>query len=327
MKPAIMRRSGRTSTLLVRRESHIPMSTAGSILLILQAILPCVLYLPSTVPLCVTIEGGTNVSKSPSIEHASQVLLPLLSTKLGIHPIGVVVHKRGWSAGRSVVGSVTFEITPLKKGNTLPAFQFIHRGYLEKVHISVIAPADGSRQCIMTEAFKQLGDAMPGTELLLAVDEDSGHSQHIYLLLVAEMSSGFRLGRDCLYGRNASKALKIKSEHRARDEDRTMVHRVVAELQRELAWEGCVDEYLEDQLVVFQALAHGTSEVNAGTGRPASLHTKTAQWVAEQVLGIGFRGSKGAGVSFRVGGVSEERTETLEDDDIQRIAHLSVCKT
>ena len=74
---------------LVRRQSRIPMSSPGSICLVLQAILP---YLPFSncsnpqgqkfvVPLRVTIEGGTNVSCSPSIEYVSQVLLPVLCQK------------------------------------------------------------------------------------------------------------------------------------------------------------------------------------------------------------------------------------------------------
>ena len=72
---------------LISLESRIPMTTAGSILLILQAILPYVLFLPSPVPLRITIEGGTNVSKSPSIEYISHVLLPMLSAKLASSPL------------------------------------------------------------------------------------------------------------------------------------------------------------------------------------------------------------------------------------------------
>ena len=37
--------------------------------------------------------------------------------------------------------------------------------------------------------------------------------------------------------------------------------------------------------VVFQALAHGKSTIDA---REPSLHTQTARWVVEQLLGIRF---------------------------------------
>jgi len=67
---------------LVRRISHIPVSNPGSIPLVLQAILPYLLFGPSSslgerrlvLPLRITIDGGTNVSSSPSIEYVSQVL-------------------------------------------------------------------------------------------------------------------------------------------------------------------------------------------------------------------------------------------------------------
>lgn len=308
---------------LIRRESHISLSTAGSITLIFQAIFPYVQYFATDVPSCITVEGGTNVSKSPSIDYVSQVLLPILSTKLGIPPVKVKVHKRGWSGGRSEIGSVTFEILPFDTGVTLPAFHFTDQGCLERVHITLIAPANG-RQDIKAELFRQLGEAMPEAELLLAVDEDSGHNTQVYLLLVAETSSGFRLGKDCLCGRKAPSKVKKKTGRSLEEQDRRMVSSVIAGLQRELSWGGCVDEYLEDQVVIFQALACGTSKVDAGPGRPASLHTETARWVAKEILGITFHGSKSAGVSFPFIRPSQTPTTEVEESSIQKIGQLSV---
>ena len=294
----------RENGLLIRRETEIPMSTAGSILLVLQAILPYILYLPSPVPLRITIHGGTNVSKSPSIDYVSQVLLPLLSTKLNIQPIRVFLHKRGWSVGQGEVGCVTFEITPIPRGSMQPAIVFTNRGKVEKVHVSMVAD-DGTREQIKSEAHKQLGEALPGVELLWAVDEDSGNSQQVYILLVAETSSGFRLGRDCLFSRKSPKKRQSQKEHRAGQEHIRLVSNVVRELQKELSWEGCVDEYMEDQLVVFEALAQGRSEVNAGRGRQASLHTQTARWVAERILGVAFKEGRCDGSGFKSGDGAE----------------------
>ena len=291
--------------ILIRRDSDINMSTAGSILLILQAILPYILYLPSPVPLRVTIQGGTNVSKSPSVDYISQVLLPLLSAKLGIQPIRVTIHQRGWSVGRNAVGSVSFDITPIQKGSDQPAFLFTERGRVMKVHASVVAPDDGTLEMIKTEAYKQLRAALPEVELYWAVDEDSRHSQQVYFLLVAETSSGFLLGRDCLLGRKAPKNRKNKTERATKEENMRLVSGVVRDLQIELSWEGCVDEYMEDQLVVFEALALGRSEVNAGKGRQASLHTQTARWVAETMLGVAFEDNRCNGSGFKVGEAAE----------------------
>ena len=49
-----------------------------------------------------------------------------------------------------------------------------------------------------------------------------------------------------------------------------------------------MDEYMQDQLVVYQVLAAGEAEVDGGSEKEATLHTKTARWVAEQVVGTEF---------------------------------------
>ncbi|KAM7287996.1 RNA 3'-terminal phosphate cyclase [Ixodes scapularis] len=49
------------------------------------------------------------------------------------------------------------------------------------------------------------------------------------------------------------------------------------DLLRELERETCVDSYLQDQLVVFAALASGKSRILSG---PLTLHTETAIHVA-----------------------------------------------
>ena len=82
---------------------------------------------------------------------------------------------------------------------------------------------------------------------------------------------------------------------------------VVNGLEEELAHGGCVDEYLRDQLVVFQALAGWSASVDYGNKNKngkgkgkevVNLHTKTVEWVAEEILGAKFSSnsnSKGGG--------------------------------
>ncbi|KAF6239603.1 hypothetical protein HO173_002148 [Letharia columbiana] len=274
---------------LVRRQSHIPMSSPGSILLVLQAILPYLLMSncnnvegqKTVVPLRVTIEGGTNVSSSPSIEYFSQVLLPMLSQKLSIPPITTSLHKRGWSTGRSEIGSVTFDIEPLPQAFVLPTFSFQDRGELAKVHVSVLAPEATARNRIRDKVTAQLLAYSPEIEILFPVDENSGSEKRLYLLLVAETSNGYRLGRDWLFD---EKARGLSMEQLCE----RLVSKVVKDLKKELKHGGCVDEYMQDQTVVFQALAAGKAEVDCGIEREATLHTKTARWVTEQMIGAGF---------------------------------------
>ena len=294
---------------LIRRETHIPMSTTGSTLLILQAIFPFLLFLRSAVPLRVTIQGGTNVTGSLSIEYISQVFLPLISTKLNIPPVKVNVHRRGWNYGSNEAGEVSFDIEPLREGTIHPALHFTDRGVVEKVHVSIIAPSGEIRDQLRTEALTQASKALPETDIFLAVDEDSGNAQRVYLLLVVETSSRFRLGRDCLSCKKISKKSRNKQQKNANEYCRGLVSSVIKDIQKELSFGGCVDEHMEDQLAIFEALAHGESEVEAGKGREPSLHAQTAQWVATRILGASFEDGKCNGVGFRA---REKKPETSE---------------
>ena len=290
----------RLDGVLIRREARISMASPGAITLILQAILPYLLFSSSLsvndtrigVPLRVTIEGGTNVSNSPSIEYVDQVLLPLIASKLGTPPIFMTLHQRGWSTGRTEIGSVTFDISPLKPRSTLPAFRFQERGHLMKVYVSIIASGAVARSSIREQVTVQLLTYDPEIEIVFPVDEESGSDKRLYLLLVAETSNGYRLGRD--WSQSFGSTVREKGEK--------LVSKVVEDLKQELEKGGCVDEYMQDQLVVFQALAAGVAEVDGGEGSEATLHTRTARWVAEKVLGVKFdREGRCKGVGFVVG--------------------------
>ncbi|KAG7001990.1 RNA 3'-terminal phosphate cyclase [Physcia stellaris] len=300
---------------LIRKESYIKASTPGSIFLMLQAILPYVLFsMPpdeaisgtsrvEPPPHRITIEGGTNVSKSPSYEYIDQVLLPMLHNKVGTPPIQMKLNKRGWSYGGNVIGSVTFDIKPFPSGFMLPSFSLIDRGEVTMFHVSILAPDTATRRSVRDKITVALLKHYPEAEILFPVDEDSRSSKRLYLLLVAETSNGYLIGRDWLYDRKATGAtIEQKNEQ--------LVVQVFTELEAELAHGGCCDEYMQDQLVLFQALANGRAHVDDGKGRGPSLHTRTARWVAEQVLGVSFN-EKGAceGVQFKVGEKYWERAE------------------
>ena len=284
------------------RASHISMSTPGSIFLVLQAILPYILFssactldgsasLDNPAPIRLTIEGGTNVDASLSYEYAQQVLFPILYEKLGVGPIKMTLQRRGWSMGRADVGSVLFEITPIKPKQGLPAFSFTDRGLVTKIHVSVLAYTLETRTKIRDIVVQEVLKRYPDVEILFAVDEDSKNSKRLYLLLVAETSNGYRIGRDWLFDEKINAKNLDQTLHR-------LVTKVVRDLEHELAHEGCVDEHLQDQLVVFQALADGESHVQGGK---ASLHTRTAQWVVKSILGPRFDHGKCQGIGFKAG--------------------------
>jgi len=321
---------------ITSRAVEIKQSTPGSIFLVFQALLPYLLFSspptttdsPQPLPITLTIHGGTNVSASPSLEYTTQVLLPTLH-RIGLPPITLTLHRRGWTHGPTQLGSATFTLTPLPPGAPLPAFSLARHPASDPVvalHASILAPSPTTRAQIRTALTAAVRTRWKDPDLAVEfpVDEDSGHAKRLYLLLVAETRSGCRLGRDWLYDRKIADVA---------DAVGVLVERVVAALWSEVQAGGAVDSFMEDQLVVFAALAwgrtcvrssggsvdgggeggHGDGEEGmdgegggkAGRGeRGPTLHTRTARWVAAEILRVAFDERDGAveGVGLVVGG-------------------------
>ncbi|KAJ4991431.1 RNA 3 -terminal phosphate cyclase [Stagonosporopsis vannaccii] len=279
----------------------ISQSTPGSINLVLQAVLPYLLFSGAQEPIRLRITGGTNVSNSPSYDYIEQALIPVLSV-IGI-TVTCTCHSRGWSTGSTRLGSATFTITPL--ASTLRAFQLTERGTITSVRATIIAPRESEDdfranldlmfEKRLSRIFGETAD--PETEVTF---EDSHHDKRYYLLLVATTSTSLKLGRDWLYdgGIRAGKTGHIIPQ---------IVRKVSDELIAEIEHGGCVDEWMRDQLVVYQALAQGRSCVDGGSreGRKQepSLHAKTAMWVAQKIAGVCFDEEGGCrGIAFELGG-------------------------
>lgn len=312
------------------REARIPLSSPGSVCLILQAILPYLLFhsldsppsagkiqedRSATVPLRVTIEGGTNVSKSPSVEYIDQVLMPLLVKKIGIPMMTISIIKRGWSSGRADVGAVQIDLMPFASGSKLSKFDFSDRGEVTRMHISILAPGSSVGNSLRERVTEKLLARRPDVDIEYPVDEDTGNGARLYLLVVAETSNGYRLGRDCLWDRKINSATP-----------ESVANIVIKELEQELSRGGCVDEYMQDQLVVFQALAEGRSTVDSGKDTHASLHTQTARWVATQVLGLSFdEQGTCSGCGFEVGEAFMDRsTRKAVEESVADLEQLKI---
>ncbi|KAL5405881.1 hypothetical protein PMIN04_012215 [Paraphaeosphaeria minitans] len=283
---------------------RIKQNTPGSVNLVLQAVLPYLLFAnigsadaEMEEKIRVKITGGTNVSNSPSCDYIEQVLAPMLSL-IGIPPIEIQIHSRGWSQGDASLGSVTYSMTSLRK--PLPAFQLCERGHVKSIRATIIAPKDAEQRFrdeldVMFERREERMFRSTQSDVQITF-EDSMHGKRFYLLLVATTTTGVRLGRDWLYDHGV-RVGKIDSTIS------NIVRKVSSDLIEELDHEGCVDEYMRDQLVAFQALASGKSTVYGGKRKEAllepSLHAKTAHWVAKELIDVHFDDDGGCeGVGF-----------------------------
>jgi len=174
-----------------------------------------------------------------------------------------------------MIGKVTFGLEPCAQGFIPPACIFEDRGELLKVYVSILAPDAEARNTIRDNVVAHLLASYPDVEILLPVDEDSGSDKRWYVLLVAETSNGYRLGRDWLYDLK-TKGFKVK------ETCEKLVSKVLKDLKRELEHGSCVDEYMQDQMVVFQALAARKAKIDGGK-QGACLHTQTARWVVKKM--------------------------------------------
>lgn len=165
------------------------------------------------------------------------------------------------------------------------------------------------------------------------ISETTHHYTHLYILLVAHTSNGFKLGRDALFEGFGKRDRKTRGRHGQENRNSTggsgggsvldeLVERCVEGFVEELhpdelpqgADDGqkrkkhkpCVDAFMQDQLVIFEALgrvqsrekADGHVAVSDGKDKAEeedtdedederywTLHTQTARWVCEKILG------------------------------------------
>ncbi len=271
-----------------RSQHKIELKNPGSVWLIFQALYPFLVFRGSgsEEPTVLQMKGGTNVSKSMSAEYVQQVFLPNVE-RIGLPNCEVEINKRGWTHGsRTEIGEVEIKILPLLAGATLPGFGIgkdVKLGEVKKITISVLATPTEVLGHLIQETQARVKEKFPGVQdVEVVVEEDSGDPRRIYLLLVAHSSNGWKMGRDCLWEEKMKKNDLLRSGLNAAER---MAKKVTADLAHEVEEGGFVDEFMQDQLVVFQALATGVSTVNAADGKEEGTeHTKTVRWVLEEML-------------------------------------------
>jgi RNA 3'-terminal phosphate cyclase (ATP) len=292
------------------RDIKIDADSPASILLVLQAILPILLFASDAdaTPINLSIKGGSNGSYSLSYEYLDQVLLPSLE-RFGIK-VERRLKTRGWSHGPLKLGCAEFKIYPVPLGQSLKAPDWpAERGTLTRIDVSILV-LESLQKPVKMAMLAELARVFPDVPVNFVLEEDS---TRIYTILVAHTSTGLRFGRDWLYDRKT----KGRSPEEISEE---LVKRVVKGLDTELKRGGLVDEHLHDQLVIFQALADGRSVISGSgllgemrsrldrTDEPfgdGTKHTTTARWVTSEIL-PGVRWYDGGqvceGVGWKAGG-------------------------
>lgn len=241
--------------------------TAGSISLLLQVAIPCLLFADSESKL--KLQGGTNTEMAPQIEYITEVFRPIME-KFGA-TFDFKLNRRGYFPRGG--GEIEVSITPVSK---LKPVQMTEPGQITQIYgwsfVAGVVPlgvahgmADAAggdlkryHSKVNIERYKENPDMADGN--------CSG------ILVIAESDTG------CIFG---GSALGKRGENA-----HVTGSRAAAEIIRALTEGACVDEHSQDQAIIFMALADGVSRIKVGS---LTMHTNTAIYIAEKFTKAKFK--------------------------------------
>lgn len=259
-------------------EYRIPIGTAGSIMLIIQTILPSLLAVQDH-PIKFNIIGGSHVLASPFLECVEFGLKPYLNL-MGIN-FKSELKKYGFFPKGG--GEVEFTFDPV----SLPLKPLVvtDPGKIVKIKGKVflssnISPA--SLETIQSTAKDEIEDNYDDYESLESVEiESECINRKMYscegggLYLLAYSSTGCVLTSQILY----------ETKQRNANIGKQCVREFLEEIDNKV----CFDSFIQDQVLIFMALAEGHSKILVG---PITDHTKTCIDIIEQMINVKFTISK-----------------------------------
>ncbi len=243
---------------------RVEIGTAGSVTLLMQCLLPALLYADR--PSSLQIQGGTDVQWSPAVDYFKYVFLPALSS-FGAR-VSLEVLQRGYYPRGE--GEVLLQVEPVRLlashlespdcgGQTIRNTQNMQRMRSEVQGVShcsnlpdhvAVRQAESAEQALAQEGFP----AQISREALR----------------LPSLGSGITLW----YGNKGASSLGERGVPAEK-----VGRRAAEELILELKSAAGVDVHLADQLIPYLALAGGSYTV-----REISLHARTNIWTAGHFL-------------------------------------------
>ncbi|XP_046439753.1 RNA 3'-terminal phosphate cyclase-like [Daphnia pulex] len=247
-------------------EFSVDTKTAGSITLIIQAVLPCLLFAGKRS--VIKMKGGTNVDMAPPIDYLTDIFSSF-AKKFGAHFSCKLIRRGFYPKGG---GEVDLTVEPVKQ---LSCVTLDQPQTIKCVHgISFVAGTIPIRVAneMASSATSKIQNSLG--KIPVRIDQykdDKAFGNGTAIILSCETTDGMLLGGTGL-GKPRSPANQVGQE--AADE-------LIESCSRKV----CLDQYAQDQVIIFMALAGGTSRVLVG---PLSLHTRTAIHVTSQLTGVKF---------------------------------------
>lgn len=250
--------------LLRGGEFRFDVGTAGSITLVLQAVLPALIAGREAARVVVT--GGTDVRWSPPVDYLGEVMLPLIE-RMGAR-VSLDVSRRGYypRGGGEVVVSITpAPLRPLQLAESGPLHSVKARVHVSNLPMHI---AERMRDA-MTARLEPVARRPVAVKVLsLGPEAAVGHGGAVVAWVHTEHTV---LGA----GRVAERSIRAESLGDA----------VGGSLATDISAGITLDLHASDQLLIYCALARGPSVF---VTHRLSSHAQTAIWLIEQFLPVRF---------------------------------------
>lgn len=243
-------------------ELRVDVGTAGSVTLVLQALLPILVSAPRASRVVVT--GGTDVRQAPTWDYFCEVLLRLLG-RMGLR-VRACIARRGYYPRGG--GEVVVEVVPgrpqpllLQEAENSNRWSIAGDAHVAELPLSIAERMrDAARSALAGEASIRVR--------ALGFDEAQGTGGAITLW--AESRAG-------LLGASRVAERGVRAE--------TLGAAAGAELAADMTNRATLDVHAADQVLVYTAMATGESRFAV---RAVSSHARTVMWLIEQFLPARF---------------------------------------
>jgi RNA 3'-terminal phosphate cyclase (ATP) len=244
-------------------EYRVDVGTAGSVTLVLQAMLPAAVACGERC--AISVRGGTDVRAAPPMDYLRLVLLPLLE-RLGIDAT-LTIERRGYYPRGG--GEVRLDLAPT---SALSPFAVDDPGAVDRLEIRTHV-SQLPREIAERMAAAALQVLPPGVRV----------DRHIEAFADGRSAGpGGAIVLRALTARTVLGAAQI-AERGVRAE---LLGRLAGEsLARDLRAGAPLDVHAADQMLVFLALARGESHFRV---RELSSHARTAMWLIERLSATQF---------------------------------------
>jgi RNA 3'-terminal phosphate cyclase (ATP) len=243
--------------------------TAGSVTLVLQALLP--VLLAARAPSRMVVTGGTDVRQSPSWDYFCRVLLALLARMhLSVH---ACIVRRGYYPRGG--GEVSVDLEPGVPAPLVLAERPSSRRIAGEAHVANLPASIAQR--MRDAALAALPNQANLEARALGRTEASGTGGAITLWAQSDAGT---LGASRVAERG------VRAE--------TLGDEVGRELAGDIAAGATLDLHAADQILVYMALARGSSRFAA---RAVSSHARTAMWLISQFLPARFAVAEQGGLA------------------------------